>query len=280
MNVNEIISKIDALAPFSETTIQLVELVSDDSRALSEIADIIKTDANLVTNVLRLTNSAYYGLRHQVESIDRAVALVGAQQVLEIAMLSMAAPLFQANQEGYGLQKGELWRHSIVSATFAREIAKNNNLNNADLIFTASLIKDIGKVILNRYMTKAVKAIDMLVYDHQFPFYKAEKKVLGIDHAELSAMAFEKWNFPEKLVHIVRNHHIQTTPVVAPRETCMVFLGDTVASMLGIGTGKDGLLYPFNEEVLSRYFDLHNMDNLIFALYSEMEGISDLINQI
>jgi hypothetical protein len=50
--------------------------------------------------------------------------------------------------------------------------------------------------------------------------------------------------------------------------------------MLGIGTGKDGLLYPFNEEVLSRYFDLHNMDNLIFALYSEMEGISDLINQI
>lgn len=279
MNVNEIVSNIDSLAPFKETTYQLVELVTDDSRALSEIAAVIKTDANLVSNVLRLANSAYFGLRQEVASIDRAVALMGGQRVLEIALLSMAAPVFQGTQEGYNLKKGELWRHSIVSATFSREIAQKNGLNNADLIFTAALIKDIGKVILNRYMDQVAKAIDLLVYEHDIPFLIAEKKVLGIDHAQLSAMAFEKWNLPEKLVSIVRNHHIQKTPVVAPRETCTVFLGDIITSMLGIGTGKDGLNYIFNEDVLSRYFGLDGLDELIFSLFHELDGITDLMEQ-
>lgn len=279
MNVHEIISNIDSLAPFEETTYQLVELVTDDSRGLSDIAEVIKSDANLVSNVLRLANSAYYGLRQEVDSIDRATTLLGGQRVLEIALLSMAAPVFNDSQEGYGLGRGELWRHSIVSATFSREIAKQNGLNNVDLVFTAALIKDIGKVILDRYMQQAAKAIDLLVYEHNFPFLKAEKKVLGIDHAQLSAVAFEKWHLPEKLVAIVRNHHIQKTPVVAPRETCTVFLGDTIASMLGIGAGKDGLNYPFNEEVISRYFSLDGLDNLIYSLYSKLNGISGLMEQ-
>lgn len=280
MNARQIIADIDTLAPFPKTAYRLVELVADDSRSLAEIADVIKTDANLVTNVLRLANSAYFGLRQEVASIDRAVTLIGGQRILEIALLSMAAPVFEAPQAGYGLGEGELWKHAIVSATFAREIAKQNNLKSADLIYTAGLIKDIGKVILNRYMVKAAKAIDLLVYEHHFPFFRAERKVLGIDHAELSALAFEKWHFPERLVYIVRNHHIQKIPVVAPRETCTVFLGDTISSMLGVGAGKDGLIYPFNEDVLSRYFDLSNLDNLIFSLYPQISGITDLIDRI
>jgi putative nucleotidyltransferase with HDIG domain len=280
MNVSEIVSNIDSLAPFRETSYHLVELVTDDSRAISEIADVIKSDANLVANVLRMANSAYYGLRQEVDSIDHAVAMMGSQHVLEIALLSMAAPIFQGNQDGYALKKGELWRHSIVSATFSRKIAVKNGMSNADLVFTAALIKDVGKVILNRYMDQAAKAIDLLVYEHHIPFIKAEKKVLGIDHAHLSALAFEKWNLPEKLVSIVRNHHVQEAPAVAPRETCTIFLGDTITSMLGIGTGKDGLNYTFNEEVLSRYFGLEGLDELIYSLFPELDGITDLINQL
>jgi putative nucleotidyltransferase with HDIG domain len=280
MNAQRIISQIDNLAPFSETIHQLIELASDDVRALSEIAAAIKTDANLVTNVLKLANSAYYGLKQQVDSIDRAVALLGAQRILEIALLSLAAPTLQATQKGYGLQKGELWRHSMVSACYAREIARQHDLKSANLIFTAALIKDIGKVILNRYMSDAAKEIDALVYHQNVPFFEAERTVLGISHAELSAMAFEKWNFPENLVHIVRNHHLQKAPVVAPRETCIVFLGDAIASMLGIGTGKDGLSYSFNEEILSRYFDFQTLDTLVFSLVTSMGGINDLMNQL
>jgi putative nucleotidyltransferase with HDIG domain len=280
MNPNEIIADINTLTPFPETTYQLAALVSDDSRSLSEIIDVIKTDANLVTNVLRLANSAYYGLRQEVQSIDRAVAVLGGQRILEMALLATTASTFEAPQEGYALKKGELWRHSIISATFARKIAVQNGLKSADLIYTAALIKDIGKVILNRYMGRTAKAIDLLANQHHFAFYTAEKKVLGIDHAELGAIAFEKWNFPEKLVFIVRNHHLQKTPVVAPRETCAVFLGDNLASMLGIGTGKDGLIYPFQEELLSRYFDLQSPDRLVFSLFSEVKEISNLINLI
>jgi putative nucleotidyltransferase with HDIG domain len=280
MNARRIISQIDNLAPFSETIHQLIALASDDSKSLAEIAGVIKTDANLVTNVLKLANSAYYGLKHEVDTIDRAVTLLGSQRILEIALLSMTAPAFQAPQKGYGLQKGELWKHSMVSAGYAREIAKQYDLKSADLIFTAGLIKDIGKVILNRYMTDAAEEIDELVNQQKVPFFEAEQKVLGISHAELSAIAFEKWNFPDKLVHIVRNHHLQSAPVVAPRETCTVFLGDTIASMLGIGTGKDGLNYPFSEEILSRYFDFRNLDTLVFSLYTGMGSIADLMNQL
>ena len=277
MSLHKILSDIYTLEPFPRAAMQLVEIVADEKRALSEVAGIVMQDPNLTANVLRLANSASYGLKQQVASIDRAVSLLGGQIILEIALISMTAATFKNAQTGYGLLKGEPWRHAMTSAVFAREIAKRYGLKSADVVFTAGLIKDIGKVILDRYMSGAAARIDELIYEKGWPFFEAEKKVLGVDHAELGALAFEKWGFPEKLILIVRNHHLQKTPVVAPRETCAVFLGDTVCSMMGVGTGKDGLNYPFGDEHLLRYFDLQSFDSLVASLYLHLDSIKDLL---
>ena len=203
--------------------------------------------------------------------------LLGGQMILEIALFSMTAKTFQAPQKGYALHSGELWRHAMISAVFARELAKQHELKKVDTVFTAALIKDIGKVILNRYLVDAAEEIDALVEEQNLPFFEAEKTVLGIDHAELGALAFERWGLPENLVLIVRNHHLQKTPVVAPRETCIIHLADTICSMFGFGAGKDGLHYPFNEEILTRYFDLKDFQSIVARLFSHMGKLQDLM---
>lgn len=277
MSLHDIIHDIDTLEPFPQTAMQLISLVGDESRALAEVVDIVRTDANLASNVLRLANSAYFGLKRQVDSLDRAVMLLGGQMILEIALFSNTSRAFQAPQEGYALRAGELWRHAMVSAIFARDLAKQNGLNKVDAVFTAALIKDIGKVLLNRFMADAALEIDDLVEKGHMPFFEAEKKVLGIDHAELGALAFEKWGLPEKLVLMVRNHHLQKAPVVAPRETCIIYLADTICSMLGFGAGKDGLRYPFSDELLVRYFGIQDFQGMVTRLFLRLGNLQDLM---
>jgi putative nucleotidyltransferase with HDIG domain len=276
MTIHEIINLIEMLEPFPQTAMQLIEIAADESRAIAEVCDLVKTDANLASNVLRLANSAYFGLKQEVDSLDRAVTLLGAQFILEIALFSMTASTFKDAQDGYALEAGELWRHSIISAIFARELAKEQNLKSVETIFTAALIKDIGKVILNRFILDAAMQIDDLVDQRNFSFSEAEKMILGIDHAELGALAFEKWHFPESLVLIVRNHHLQKAPAAVPRETCVVYLADTICSMLGFGAGRDGLNYPFNEDVLRRYFDIQNFEKTVTKLFGTIGDIEGL----
>ena len=277
MSLEEIIHEIGLLEPFSQTALQLVELVGDESRALAEVADVVKSDANLASNVLRLANSAYFGRQQQVDAIDRAVMLLGGRLVFEIALFSMTAGFFQQAQDGYALEAGELWRHSVTSAVFARELARQYGLAHVEVVFTAALIKDIGKVILNRFMAAADRQIDVLVEQQKMPFFEAEKMILGVDHAELGALALKQWGLPGNLVALVRNHHLQKPPVVAPRETCVIFLADSICSMLGLGTGKDGLHYPFREELLLRYFDVQDFQGLVSRMFTRLEKIETLL---
>ncbi|MCP4747507.1 MAG: HDOD domain-containing protein [Desulfobacteraceae bacterium] len=276
MSVQKIIDEIESMAPFSQSSLQIIEMMSCPESGSSKVARVVKKDANLAANVLRLANSSFFGLKQKVDSIDHAVTIIGSKRVLEIALYSMTSAALKKPQLGYALKGGELWRHTVIGAAFAREIAIEQNLDNAEVVFTAALIKDLGKVILSRHLAEAEKEIDQLVFEKKMPFCEAEKKILGIDHAELAAIAFERWSFPENLIHVVRNHHLQKEPVIAPKETCIVFLGDVICSILGIGSGKDGLAYRFSDDILLRYFDIHNFHNLVSSLFSRISQLDQL----
>lgn len=277
MNLQTIIGGIGALAPFPRTAMRIIDLAGDESRSTAEIADLVKTDANLAGNMLRLANSTYFGLKQKVDSIDRAVTLLGSRFLLEMALFSMTTEMFGAPQAGYALKAGELRRHAMVSAIFARELAKQYGLDKIETVFTAALIKDIGKTILNQHLVEASGEIDALIENQKVPFFEAEKAVLGIDHAELGAMALEQWDLPENLVIMVRNHHLQKDPVVAPREVCVIYLADTICSMFGFGAGKDGLHYPFSDDILLRYFDIQDLHGIMARLLVHVVKIDDLM---
>jgi len=180
---------------------------------------------------------------------------------------------------GYDLEEGALWKHSAASAFLAGKMADTIQGVDGNLVFTAALLKDIGKVLLNQYVCNDLKEIENLVFRQDYTFLDAERKIIGIDHAQLGGIIAKKWNFSNHMVSLIQSHHLSDENSIWDKEVCIIYLADTICSMMGIGTGTDGLTYRFTEEVLHQLnYTQGRIESFIFQYTREKEKINCLIN--
>ncbi len=138
--------------------------------------------------------------------------------------------LLQQAQGGYGLEKGELWRHSVGCAIASQRIAAQSSEDVSGQAFTAGLLHDIGKIILNAYVDKELPAILKLVESEQLSFCEAEKRVLGFSNTEAGTHVARHWNLPEPLIESIALHQDPTRAKIAPKLVAQVHLGNSSAS--------------------------------------------------
>jgi putative nucleotidyltransferase with HDIG domain len=225
----------------------------DPDSSSAEIADLIVNDPALTANLLKICNSAYFGLPRKVESVKDAVAWLGLDQIVELVVTNSVSDNFNKGLQGYGLGEGELWRHAVTSAHVAKSLAYRYGASqDKHLIYTAALLKDIGKLILGRFVAFSFEKINILVHSQGYSFNDAEKNVIGMNHEELGAMVGEKWSFSDKLIYIIRHHHLTDESARQDLETTLIYLADIICMMMGICAGTDGLSYRFYSDVLKR----------------------------
>lgn len=278
-DIQAIIDKIDKLQPIPQVAQKVIAIAQDPQSSMSELSEIVTYDQILTANLLRLCNSSLFALPRAVESVHQAIVFLGLDQVVDMVLVSGGGSSFKAKQEGYGLAEGDLWRYSVSSALISREISEKKTGVDPHIIFTAALVKDIGKVVLNRYVADSYEKINFLVSKHGFSFREAEKAVIGIDHAELGGMVAEKWNFSKKMVEIIRCHHSPGEAKGSLMETSIVHMADTLCMMMGIGVGSDGLNYRFDNQAAGR-LDLSERDfQQVMAGFGEkLQKVEDLVN--
>jgi putative nucleotidyltransferase with HDIG domain len=280
MNYDAIINQVNHMVPLSHSIHEILGILEDDSRSISDIIPIIRLDPNITTNILRFANSAFVARRQTVDSIENAVTFLGIQRIFEIALLSVSAAKFKKPQQGYGLKEGELWRHSAISALFAEMLARKFSLEKPNLIFTAALIKDIGKTILSNYLHEAAEKTEALISSKGTSFLDAEEQILGINHAVLGGKIAKRWNFPPKMVTLVRDHHLSAGEALEDPPTCIVYIADTICSMMGIGTGKDDPTYPFKGEALKHFqISPDQLNAIALELSTQMDQMKSFIDQ-
>ena len=252
-NLNNIVEQINLLAPIPAIATQIMTKSGDPDSSMTEIADLIVQDPALTANLLKICNSAYFGLQRKVESVRDAVSWVGLDQIVELVLAKSVSNNFHKGLEGYGLGEGELWRHAVTSAHIAKSLAHRYGISqNKHLIYTAALLKDIGKLILGRFVAFSFEKINILVHSQGYSFNDAEKKVIGMNHEELGAMVGQMWCFSEKLIYMIRHHHLTDDTARQDLETTLIYLADIICMMMGISSGADGLSYRFYSEVLKR----------------------------
>lgn len=249
-DIKSIIKKIDHLTPIPQVASKVMSIAEDPKSSMYDLSKVITYDTAVTANLLKMVNSAYFGLPEKVDSVHQAIVYLGMAQVVDLVLLSASGENFQTAQEGYDLEAGELWKYSVSSAILARELAEKKGVKETHLIFTAALLKDIGKVILNQYVKDSFDKINALVTKRNSTFREAEKKVIGIDHAELGGMVAENWKFSPKMVEIIRHHHRPQKSSISEFESSIVYMADTICMMMGIGVGSDGLAYRFHREVV------------------------------
>lgn len=281
-NIDDIIHSIDTLTPIPPVAAQIMALAEDENSSMSDIADLVIHDPSITATLLKICNSAYFGLARQIESVRDAITLLGLDQIVELILLNGTADSFKDEPDGYGLGEGELWHHAVLSAHVAKVLAENNGrASNKHLIFTAALLKDIGKIVMGRYVAFSYEKINILVHSKGYSFNEAEKEIIGMNHEELGARIGKKWRFGDKLIYMIRNHHLADETCRNDPETALVYLADIVCMMIGYGTSLDGLAYRFYGEVLDR-MSLTEKDlyNVIFDAGEQRQKIEKLLDLV
>jgi putative nucleotidyltransferase with HDIG domain len=181
-------------------------LLDDPSASLKRIAEVLSTDSGLASRVLRLVNSAYYGLPRMVSTIALATTILGAKaiksHVVNIAYADLMSDLGGCHEE-YNL----LWSHALKTATWARTIASDLDGVDPEEAFTAGLIHDIGKAICLKLRGDAYARIILEAYKSGKPLMGVEEEMVGFDHTLMGAWAASRWKLPEPLVNSIRWHH-------------------------------------------------------------------------
>ena len=281
-DLQDIIDAIDTLKPIPPVATQILVLTQDINSSLADIAALVLHDPTITANVLRMCNSAYFGLARKVDSVHDAIALLGLDRMVELVLMDSLSDNFVDEDKGYGLGEGELWRHAVLSAHVAKILANTNGMSpNKHLVFTAALVKDIGKLILGRFVAFALEKINILVDSRGYSFNEAEKEVIGMNHEELGALVGQKWCFSERLTSIIRHHHLSTEAAREDLETSLVYLADIICMMMVVCTGADGLSYRFYSDVLKR-LDLTEeaLQSIIAEMGESQQKIEHLLNLI
>jgi len=199
------------LAAMPATTARLLQLLEEPDAPVDEILAIIEKDPGLTANLLKLSNSAYYGLLREVGSVREALVLMGNRTVVTLAFAASMGRVMQAPVTAYRLPRGRLWRHALATGLLAARIESSEaDAARRNRIFTAGVVHDLGKLLLDRPLGEVLEQIPPDL-DHA-GLVAAERELLGFDHAEAGAVLAEAWNFPVDLVQVIRGHHETSEP--------------------------------------------------------------------
>ncbi|MCD4675810.1 MAG: HDOD domain-containing protein [Desulfobacula sp.] len=279
--IQELLKEIKNLKPIPAVANQLLAVVDNPDSSMGDIANVIQYDPVMTANILKTCNSTFFGLKNPAESIKDAVNMLGTDQVIELVLMKSGAKSLAGSQKGYGLEGGDMWRYSVSSAVIAKQVAIKLSLKNKNTIFTSALVKDIGKIILEKHVSRSSKKIQNLVKNKKFSFREAEKKILGVDHAELGAMIAKMWKFSPKMIKIIRHHHMSDETMIKDKEIAAVYLADCICMMVGGGVGSDGLSYRFKDQVMKELGVSADDISMIIAQFGvDMQGVEELLHMV
>ncbi|NOX26190.1 MAG: HDOD domain-containing protein [Deltaproteobacteria bacterium] len=275
--IDEILNIANHLPPFPKVALQVMKMLNDPKVKAKDLAKVIKYDSAITANLLKTCNAAYFGLSRKVSSLDDALVIVGQDILKDIIIASSSSRFYKGGAgEGYELEQGELWRHSVATAIMAKLLAKHFPKVSPDTAFTAGLLHDIGKRFLSSFVASDFAKIVKLAYGGKMSFVEAEKEVLGMTHAELGGMIMERWEFDEELRRAVRQHH-DPDALEKGELTALLAIANTQVITLGVGAGADGLTGKLHGEGLKKYgISSLDLECYLAELLTEMDKAEEM----
>lgn len=277
--IDSILKSIKKIPAFPATIQRVTALLSNDDYAVADVANIIKFDQSIAANILKISNSAYFGVHQKINTIHDAVVYLGQQQLVRAVQVAGVSKFYKKGGKGYVAQSRDLWEHSVAVALMSQILSRRIQGQEDSVLYTSALLHDIGKVIMGEYVYDSFQQIFDQVKTKQCSFLEAEEEVIGINHAELGGRVSEHWNFPVEIRDAIAYHH---RPDLLKKEdktnAWLVYLSDQACLMFGIDGGVDGLAYKGLEEVM-HFFDLKAVDleKCFIILLDELEKAKDVI---
>ncbi|MCG8635028.1 MAG: HDOD domain-containing protein [Desulfobacterales bacterium] len=214
---------------------RIISVASDENTTTEKLAEVISYDQGMTNKLLKLANSVYYAQKNPVETLKRAISVIGFDEIIGIA-LGMGILSSISDKGGLTLDMKALWIHGIGVATVSKELAKRTNPGIASKIFIPALLHDMGKVIFSVYFKQEYTQVRQFAMENKKPLYFSENAVLKLDHAILSALLMKRWDFPPSIMIPCRFHHNpESSPVQFRHQSLIINLADYLTQKAGIG---------------------------------------------
>jgi putative nucleotidyltransferase with HDIG domain len=280
MNANDLITQVKDLPPVPVAAVRLLGLLNQPTLDNEDLVKVVKYDTALTARMLRVCNSAHYGLAEPVCSVEQAVLLLGQREISRIVMALSFGPSLSRKLPNYAVEGSELWHHSLACALAAEHICNQDIAGAAEpsLAFTAGLLHDIGKMALNQFITAdTVVSIRNLVKNNSVSRVEAERQILGVDHAQMGGALLGRWNLPEIIIEAVTNHH---NPILQPKVqlSAIMHVANCEAHLLGCAIGWDGYAERAREDVMEALgLEAEALQQEIIAVHESLSAINEFM---
>jgi putative nucleotidyltransferase with HDIG domain len=282
VNVNEdkikrIMAQVKSFPGMPVTAAKLLKMLDNPDSTAAEIEEVLRYDAGLTANILKLTNSAYFGIPSKVSSVRQAIMMLGWKRLLQLVMTMCMSTVMKKPIVGYDLPQGALWRHSVAVSVAAEAVVKALKIPEAEEVFTAALLHDVGKLVLGGFVKNDMDQIKAMVAKG-IAFEVAEYMVIGTDHAEIGANILKKWDFPQDLVNAVNWHHDPETCENHCTLSDIVHIANTVGLRIGFGRDTEGARIEPSPSVTDRLgFEPVDIEVLV---EQTLEGVNKLSDEL
>ncbi|HDS30816.1 MAG TPA: HDOD domain-containing protein [Firmicutes bacterium] len=203
LKIETVLPKIKELPTLPDVVFKVNEVVNDPSTSASDLETVISRDQAIAAKILRLVNSAFYGLPGRVDTLSRAIPLLGFSTVRNLVM---SLSIFNISSVA-DFDMKMFWRHSFASSTATKAIALTDGIPDAESQSLAGLLHDMGKIVLFQHFVKEYQAVFKLMEQRKLSFIQAEKTLYATNHAEVGEALAMQWGFPPNISAAIAHHH-------------------------------------------------------------------------
>lgn len=225
---------------------RLVEVVNDPRSSAADAAEIISKDTDLSARLLRIANSAYYGLRARIETITRAVSIIGTNQLVSLAMGVSVVTAFRGVPQDL-VDMRAFWTHSIACGVAARILAGLHRMSNSERFFVAGLLHDLGRLAIYGQLPDHGRLLLAEARSRGTTVRSLERDIVGFTHDEMGGAILRQWKCPVSLERNVQRHH-RPESASGSSEPAIMAVSDLLANALCYGTSGEVLVPPLSDE--------------------------------
>jgi HD-like signal output (HDOD) protein len=241
----ELLVKEIKLPALPQVMIELMQVINDPKSSAQDLAQVIAMDTSLSSNLLRIVNSTYYTFPFPIDTVQRAVALMGTREISLIAFSASFLKMFNRTPVEC-INMEEFWKHSIACGTMARGIAARCEMPNPERHFLSGLVHDLGRLVLATHLPEWTRDLFEAGRERSLPLYQIEMESCGFDHGRFGGMLLKKWNFPSTLVAALYYHHLDQGSENYD-EPAAIHVADIMAKALGLGLSGDEHVPPIQD---------------------------------
>ncbi len=243
-------ASIDKMPPLSPVVNKIIQVANNVTSTAQELTDVIQMDPVLMAKMLKMVNSAYFGLSNDIRSLKQAVVMLGINTIKNAALSSVVLGNISINKNS-SIDGESFWTHSFGVGIASKIIAKKIGIDSKLLeeYFAAGLMHDIGRIVINNFFPEEMKKIQEILSDRKYPILEVEKNVLGLTHEEIGIAIGKKWQFENNFLYAVGKHHNPVTTGSSSIYSMIVSVAETSVRILDLGNFNEGSIEPVSNDV-------------------------------